>query len=293
MSDKPLVSIIMLLYNNVQYLKSAIESVKAQTYKNWELVINDDRSTDGAYELALVFAKTDKRIRVSRNDRNIGTVKNRKKTYSLTKGELVCHLDNDDMLERWALEEMVNAFAQQPLTMLLYSDIVQIGKKNEVELYSASPTYDKEKLHQHGWRHFGMYRRLVMQYIDGYNDKLVSACEDGDLFMQIAEKFPIQRLEKPLYLYRNHGENNSHKNLKCQTCPSNPDCNYVRVWAASLNYDQRTLEPKVDHESSSNNSLLQGITGDSDEVPGQRSAPIVLTDGLTLHGVGRVSEAGV
>jgi len=293
MSDKPLVSIIMLLYNNVQYLKSAVESVMAQTYKNWELVINDDRSTDGAYELALVLAKRDKRIRVSRNDKNMGTVKNRKQTYSLTKGELVCHLDNDDMLERWALEEMVNAFSQQPLTMLLYSDIVQIGKKNEVELYSASPTYDKNTLHQHGWRHFGMYRRLVMKYIDGYNDKLVSACEDGDLFMQIAEKFPIRRLEKPLYLYRNHGENNSHKNLKCQTCPSNPDCNYIRVWAASLNYDQRTLEPKVDHESSSNNSLLQGITGDSDEVQGQRSAPIVLTDGLTLHGVRRLPEAGV
>jgi len=293
MSDKPLVSILMPAYNTVAYIKWAIESCQSQTYRNWELIIVDDGSTDGTLELAWVLQKKDKRIKVFANESNLGINKTRQRTAKLATGDFFAHLDSDDMLERWALEEMLYTFKQKPDVMLIYSDLVQVSRKNEVEFYGASPTFDRQKLHQHGWRHFGMYRRLVMKYIDGYNDKLVSACEDWDLFMQIAVKFPIRRLEKPLYLYRNHGENNSHKNLKCQTCPSNPDCNYIRVWAASLNYDQRTLEPKVDHESSSNNSLLQGITGDTNEVQGQRSAPIVLADGLTLHGVGRVPEAGV
>jgi len=49
---KPLLSVMMISYNSVQYIKAAIDSVKAQTYDNWELVINDDCSSDGTYELA-------------------------------------------------------------------------------------------------------------------------------------------------------------------------------------------------------------------------------------------------
>ena len=48
---KPLVSIMMICYNNVQFIKAAIDSVKTQTYDNWELVVNDDCSTDGTYEI--------------------------------------------------------------------------------------------------------------------------------------------------------------------------------------------------------------------------------------------------
>jgi hypothetical protein len=100
---------------------------------------------------------------------------------------------------------------------LIYSDLAQIGEKGEHQLYSDSKTFDPNTLHQHGWRHFGMYRRKVMDHIDGYNDKLISACEDGDLFMQIAEKYPIARLPKVLYLYRAHSANNSNNNKKCES----------------------------------------------------------------------------
>lgn len=63
----PLISVMMIAYNNVQFIKAAIESVQAQTYPNWELVINDDCSTDGTYELAQKLAEKDERIRVFQN----------------------------------------------------------------------------------------------------------------------------------------------------------------------------------------------------------------------------------
>ena len=247
MSDKPLVSILMPAYNTVAYIKWAIQSCQSQTYKNWELVIVDDGSTDGTYELAQVLQKKDKRIRVYSNGKNLGINKTRQATARYATGEFFAHLDSDDMLERWALEEMLYTFGKKPDVMLIYSDLVQVSRKNEVEFYGASPTFDREKLHQHGWRHFGMYRSEVMKHIQGYNDKIsyIPTCEDGDLFMQIADKWPVYRLQKALYYYRNHGDNNSSQKPKCEECKANPDCNFIRIWANSLDYDQRTLKPRV------------------------------------------------
>jgi teichuronic acid biosynthesis glycosyltransferase TuaG len=240
-----LVSVMMPAYNTVAYIKWAIESMQAQTYESWELLILDDASTDGTFELASVIAKKDKRIKVSKNKRNMGVNRTRDALAKASQGYWLAHLDSDDMLERWALEEMVRAFAEQPEVRLIYSDFVQVGKKNQVESYSSSPDFDILKLHQHGWRHFGMYRRDVFEHIQGFNEKIahIPTCEDGDLFMQIAEKFPIYRLPKVLYQYRNHGDHTSSKKPKCEECPANPDCNYIRVWAKSLNYDQRTFKP--------------------------------------------------
>jgi glycosyltransferase involved in cell wall biosynthesis len=242
---KPLVSLLMLGYQSVQYIKYAIETVKAQTYTNWELVFVDDCSTDGTYELASKLAESEPRIKVYRNEKNLGIVKNRKRAYELSTGDLICHFDNDDMLERWALEEMVYEFARLPEVMLIYSDLAQISAESNVELYSASKDFDKNTLHQHGWTHLGMYRREVMKHIEGYNDKLISACEDGDLFMQIAEKFPVSRYPKVLYYYRNHGKNNAHNNKKCETCEERSICNFIRVWCKSANYDLVTHQPLV------------------------------------------------
>lgn len=240
------VTIMMPCYNTVAYIKEAIESVQNQTYDDWELLIQDDGSTDGSYELANALAQADDRILVGRNETNKGINRTRQILANLATGDFIGHLDSDDMLERWAVEEIVKAFDAQPDTMLIYSDIVQVSVKNEVEYYSASPTYDSARLHQHGWRHFGVYRSKVLDHINGFNEKIASikTCEDGDLFMQIAEKFPIYRLQKVLYYYRNRGDNTSRSKPACETCPANPHCNYVRVWAKSLNYDQRTLKPK-------------------------------------------------
>ena len=172
MSDKPLMSILMPAYNTVAYIKWAIQSVQAQTYKNWELIIVDDGSTDGTLELAQVLQKKDKRIQVYSNGKNMGINKTRQHTAKYAKGQFWGHLDSDDMLERWAVEEVLYTFNKKPEVMLVYTDHVQVNRKNEVESYSSSPTFDRQKLHQHGWRHFGVLRTEVLKQIQGYNDKI-------------------------------------------------------------------------------------------------------------------------
>jgi glycosyltransferase involved in cell wall biosynthesis len=74
---KPLFSLMMICYNNVQFIKMSIDSVKTQTYENWELIIVDDRSSDGTYELAQKLAEGEPRIKVFQNAKNLMTPKNR------------------------------------------------------------------------------------------------------------------------------------------------------------------------------------------------------------------------
>lgn len=236
------VSIMMCSFNTVQFIKQAIESVQNQTHKNWELIISDDVSTDGTYELASVLASKDDRIKIYQNEKTLGTAKNRHAASKHLTGDFVCHVDSDDVLERWALEEMLLHFEKMPEIMLMYSDFIQIGVDNETQSYSQSKDFNRNLMHQHGWRHFGMYRSKVLKEIYGYNDKLLT-CEDGDLFMQIAEKYDCFRVPKVLYYYRAHGKNASQKNSKCDDCTLRSDCNYVRVWCKSAKYDPVTFKP--------------------------------------------------
>lgn len=242
---QPTVSLVMAAYNNVAFVKAAIESAVAQTYTDWELVICDDGSTDGTLELATVLAQRDARIKMHRNGQNMGCNATMHKLSTLASGKFIAHFDSDDVLERYAVEEMMLAFEAKPDAKLIYSDMIQINKKGEFEGYMASPTFDRTKLYQHGWRHFGMYRADVLDEIQGYNTELfdTNGCHDGDLFMQIAEKYPVYRLPKPLYMYRRHDNNISVKNAKCVTCDKKPVCNYARVWCESAKFDLMTFKP--------------------------------------------------
>lgn len=248
--DQPLVSLIMAAYNTAGFIKAAIDSVKDQTYQNWELLIQDDGSTDGTFEIANALAALDPRIKLEANKKNFGCNMTLKSAAERASGIFYAHIDSDDLLERYAIEEMLKVFDKHPDVMFLYSDFAQIAQNGnmnnyQIEYYSPSKDFDSTQLFNYGWRHFGMYRSEVFQHIHGYNEKLanVPGCGDGDLFMQIVEKFPAKRLPKVLYYYRNHGNNISKKIPKCEVCLANPDCNYIRVWAKAANLDQRTLKP--------------------------------------------------
>ena len=230
---KPLVSLLMPAYNGVSFIKAAIDSVKNQTYDAWEIIVVDDGSTDGTWELAAKLSESDTRIKVIKNDKNLGVNRTRRIGSFHCSGEYIGHLDCDDTLERWALEEMLRTFASKPDVALVYSDMAQMDEKGNITHYDLAKNFDSNNLHQHGWRAFGMYRRDVLKYIYGYNDQITGGCEDGDLFMQIAERYPCYHLAKILYFRRYHGNNMSLFMTKCDNCNQKPKCNFWRVWDKS------------------------------------------------------------
>ena len=102
---KPLVSIMMPAYNVGKYIGRAIESVLAQTYENWELIIVDDCSPDNTYEIATSYK--DPRIRILRHEQNMGVGHSRNDALSASTGQWVAVLDADDEWLPKRLERLI------------------------------------------------------------------------------------------------------------------------------------------------------------------------------------------
>jgi len=91
------ISIIMPNYNSQPFIKESMESVIAQTYKNWELIVVDDVSTDASYEIVEEYREKDKRIQLIKLDNNVGPAIARNKGIKEAMGRYIAFLDSDDL----------------------------------------------------------------------------------------------------------------------------------------------------------------------------------------------------
>lgn len=106
----PLVSIVIPVYNREKYISEAIESAINQTYKNIEIVVVDNCSTDHTWDILKNYAEKDKRIRIFRNDRNIGPVLNWQECFHKAKGEYIKILWSDDWMSLDFIEKAISLF---------------------------------------------------------------------------------------------------------------------------------------------------------------------------------------
>lgn len=108
-----LVSIIIPVYNRVNLVGETIESAINQKYKNIEIIIGDNCSNDGTWELLQRYAKKDKRIRIFRNNENIGPVRNWKKCFENASGQFIKILWSDDLIEPSCISECISFIDQK------------------------------------------------------------------------------------------------------------------------------------------------------------------------------------
>ncbi len=102
-----LVSIVMPAYNCEKHVVHAINSVLAQTYQNWELLVLDDGSKDNTQHIIEVFCKNDNRIKALPNEKNMGVSTTRNRGIEHASGEWIAFLDSDDM---WDPEKLQKQF---------------------------------------------------------------------------------------------------------------------------------------------------------------------------------------
>ncbi len=114
------ISIIIPIYNTRPYIKECIESVVNQSYRNLEIILVDDGSTDGCAEICDEYARTDARVRVIHKP-NGGLVSARKLGITICTGEYIAPIDSDDYVSNNMIEQMVNA------VKLYNAEIVQCG----------------------------------------------------------------------------------------------------------------------------------------------------------------------
>ena len=105
--EKEKVSIIVPMYNAEKFIGKTIESVLAQTYQNWEMLIMNDVSTDNSLAIVSVYAKKDERIKIVNTEKNVGVVKGRNFLIDLASGKYIAFLDADDYWHNEKLEKQI------------------------------------------------------------------------------------------------------------------------------------------------------------------------------------------
>ncbi|EIF44085.1 glycosyl transferase family protein [gamma proteobacterium BDW918] len=120
MDQLPKISVAMCTYNGERFLAEQLDSILNQTYKNIELVVVDDVSTDGTLRLLDEYAARDGRIRVIRNSENIGFVRNFEKAMGECSGEFIALADQDDI---WFPEKIETLYSEIGESWLIYSEV--------------------------------------------------------------------------------------------------------------------------------------------------------------------------
>lgn len=114
MTATPTVSVLLTTYNRERYVGAAIESVLAQRFTDFELIVTDNQSADRTVAIAREYAAQDSRIRVEVNERNLGQFGNRNRAASLARGRYLKYHDSDDVMYPHCLQVMVELLDSEP-----------------------------------------------------------------------------------------------------------------------------------------------------------------------------------
>ena len=199
-----MISVILPTYNRAKWLSQSIESIIAQDYKDWELIVVDDASSDNTGEIVKDFMKKNGRIRYVRN------IYNKKLPASLNvgmhqaRGEYITWTSDDNLYKSNAFSVMMNAMKNCSVTTgLVFAEYDVIDKDgNKVKEYKIPK--DIGELY---WRNIigcaFLYKKEVIEKIGWYDEKRF-LIEDYDYWLRIADYFDIQPIRQNIYFLRVH-----------------------------------------------------------------------------------------
>jgi len=192
---QPIVSVIMPTFNRINYLERSIKSVIKQTLKNWELVIVDDGSTDGSFELINKYILDYENIRYMRHS-------NRKPPLTFNAGiqasvgKYITFLGSDDEYKPEHLEKRIDFLNLNPSVDLIHGGFEIIGHP-----YVKDKNDLSKEIHLSlcviGGTFFG--KRNVFFELDGFRN--LSYSDDSDFFERAEKKFKIIKVDFPTYIY--------------------------------------------------------------------------------------------
>ena len=127
--ENELISVVMPNYNtSLPFLEEAVNSILAQTYSNFEFIIVDDCSTDESY--GFLQSLTDPRIRLIRNDENMGVTASLNKGFRLAKGTYIARMDSDDISFPTRFERQLAFMTENPDVIVCGTFAEEIGDRN-------------------------------------------------------------------------------------------------------------------------------------------------------------------
>lgn len=213
----PLVSVVISTYNRLEFLKEAIASVETQYFKDWELLIVDDASEDETWTWLTTLNKPN--IRIFKQPENHERSAARNRGLKEAKGELIMFLDDDDLLRKNALDNLVKPLVNNKRL------VASVGarwkfKMGNYSLKIEHPIIYVEKLIWSellaGWSSISgqnLYRTAVVREVGGYRPDM-TICEDRQLWLKVAKLGKVALIPDIVLDYRVHGRQWRPKNIE-------------------------------------------------------------------------------
>ena len=199
----PRISMVMPVFNGATYLDSAIESVLAQDFTDFELICVDDGSTDATPRLLSAAAARDPRIRISTNPYNMGLPATLNHGFALARGPLHSWTSHDNLLNPPMLSTLVAALDADAAADIVYAGYRVIDAAGNAQRYQAPRGPEDRWLTNPVGAAF-LYRAAVTEALGGYDETLFGA-EDYDFWLRAARQFTLKPVDADLYRYRRHG----------------------------------------------------------------------------------------
>lgn len=235
MGKPPRVSIGMPVRNGQRFIRKAIDSLLAQTFSDFELIICDNSSSDQTETICREYVGRDARIRYFRNDHNLGPAANHNKCFNLSRGEYFRWHAHDDMVQPTYLQRCIELLEQDRTVVIAYPKTVIVDENEQLlEEYAFRPATDSPSASRrfaelvliNHRKHraveiFGLMRSsaLLMTPLEG-----AYARGDSVLLVRMALLGRFVELPEPLFLSR------SHSSQSMQAIPSNARQGSKRTW---------------------------------------------------------------
>ena len=199
MNSPPKISVLMSVYNDEKTLERSIESILKQTYKNFELLINDDSSTDDSFKIIKNFSNIDNRIKFFQNENNTGLTKSLNKLIRQSSGEFIARQDSDDTSHIERFQKQINVIESGKFDIVTTRANV-IGEKRKIP--NISFYFPKRYIikYKNPFIHGSLLiKKNVLNDIGNYDERFYYSQDYKLMSDLIKQNKKIKTLRQPLY----------------------------------------------------------------------------------------------
>lgn len=259
-----LISVLIPVYNVEKFVQDAILSISNQSYKNLEIIVVDDCSTDNTYSIVEKIAQQDKRIKLYRNNTNLKLVSTLNKALEYATGKYIIRMDGDDVCTYDRIDKMYNFLQNNPDYALVGSQTNSINEMGEIIGTTKLPTtfeqIKKTCIYSSPILHIWMCKKELYSILGGYRNIL--GAEDYDFLLRVLSSgYKITNLDEILYSVRIR-QGNTITTIGIQQMISHDYC--LGLYRERLyfkknidSYDENYLEIKLNHLKGENAKFLK------------------------------------
>jgi glycosyltransferase involved in cell wall biosynthesis len=215
--NRPTLSVTVTNYNYARFLDQNIESIRSQSFDDFEIILIDNASTDESVDIMRKHAAIDPRVRVIAHAENVGQIASLRESCDLCRGQYRLHVDADDwVLSPDAFKDQVQLLEKNPSMALVYSSLALVDADGRLLSSSHPYAHDVvlpseialEQMVGFNLNHSGMMFRLDRyRATDGYTEAYPHMC-DVALAVRLSKPGDlVGYIDRPLYAFRQHGAN--------------------------------------------------------------------------------------